>query len=136
MPVPVREAVCGLFVAPSVTVSDPLAMPEALGVKVTFIVQDALAASEPKQLFTWEKGPVAAMLLMVRDVPELFARVKLRATLFVSRTVFAKVRLVGESVAVICGGGGELLPPLLPPPQPLSTIAIAQQQTTQTDLRI
>jgi hypothetical protein len=51
MPVPVREAVCGLLAAPSTTVSDPLALPVAVGLKVTFIVQDALAASEPKQLF-------------------------------------------------------------------------------------
>jgi hypothetical protein len=38
-PIPVREAVCGLLLAPSVTVSVPVAVPVAVGVKETLIVQ-------------------------------------------------------------------------------------------------
>ena len=53
VPVPVRLAVCGLFVALSVTVKLPLRVPVAVGAKVTLIVQLAPAATLAPQLFVW-----------------------------------------------------------------------------------
>src|SRR5437867_6271041 len=50
VPVPVRLAVCGLFVALSVTVSVPLRVPVAAGVNVTLIVHVTPAATELPQL--------------------------------------------------------------------------------------
>jgi hypothetical protein len=53
-PVPVKDAVCGLLLAPSVTVSVPDRFPVVDGVKVTLIVHDLPAASELPQLFVCE----------------------------------------------------------------------------------
>jgi len=50
-PVPVRLAVCGLFVALSVTLSVAVRVPAAVGLKVTLIVQFAPAATLAPQLF-------------------------------------------------------------------------------------
>ena len=50
-PVPLKAIVCGLPVALSVRATDAVLEPVALGVKVTLIVQDALAASDAGQLF-------------------------------------------------------------------------------------
>ncbi len=69
MPVPERLAVCGLFVALSVTANVALRVPVAAGVKVTLMVQLEFAASETPQLLVWAKlvvfGPLMAMLLML-----------------------------------------------------------------------
>jgi len=51
VPVPVRAAVCGLLLALSTTIIEPLAAPTVMGLNITFIVQDAFDPREPKQLF-------------------------------------------------------------------------------------
>ncbi len=50
LPVPLRPTVCGLLLALSTTVIDPLAAPVVVGLKVTLIVQDALALRDAGQL--------------------------------------------------------------------------------------
>ena len=50
VPVPVRRAVCGLLVALSVTVTETVRAPKAVGVKVTLMVQLPPAATELPQL--------------------------------------------------------------------------------------
>jgi hypothetical protein len=68
-PVPVRLAVCGLFVVLSETANVAVRVPRAVGVKVTLIVHVAPAARLEPQLFVWAKSvllvPVMAMLLIV-----------------------------------------------------------------------
>ena len=66
MPVPLKDTVCGLPEALSVTVSVPVREPAAVGVKVTFRVQLLLAAREVPQLLLWAKSPETATELMVR----------------------------------------------------------------------
>ena len=49
-PVPLRLTLCGLPGAPSLMVSAPVRAPEAVGVKVTLMVQVELGARVPRQL--------------------------------------------------------------------------------------
>jgi len=67
--VPDTPAVCGLFVALSVTVNVPLRVPVAVGVKVTLIVQFAPAATDVPQLLVCAKLPplVPVMAMLVID---------------------------------------------------------------------
>ena len=58
-PVPVREAVCGLFAALSVMVSVPLRVPLAVGVNVILTVQVVLGARLVPQLLVCPKSPLA-----------------------------------------------------------------------------
>ena len=67
-PVPVKLTVCGLPLALSVIVRVPVRVPEAVGVKVTLMLQFAPAARLEVlagQLLVAEKSPLAAMLEMV-----------------------------------------------------------------------
>lgn len=50
LPLPVRLRMCGLPAALSVITSVPVRAPEAVGVKVTLIVQSAPTATEAPQL--------------------------------------------------------------------------------------
>ena len=72
IPVPVRLAVCGLFVALSVTVRVPVRVPPAVGVNVTLMVQVSPAATLAPQLFVCPKSPllvpVNVMLVSVNAV--------------------------------------------------------------------
>lgn len=74
-PVPVRETVCGLPVALSVIVTDPLCVPVASGVNLTLIVQCDPAESEVPQPVVSEKSPLGMMLVMLRDVVPVLERV-------------------------------------------------------------
>ena len=58
MPVPLSAAVVGLLLALLVTVSVPVRAPPAVGLNVTFTVQEALTAMLV-QLLVWLKSPVA-----------------------------------------------------------------------------
>jgi hypothetical protein len=78
VPVPVKKIVCGLVEALSVMVIDPVRVPAAVGVKVTEIVQLALAATLAPQSFDSAKSPLTAMLEML----------KVSSWLFVKMTVF------------------------------------------------
>ncbi len=72
VPVPERLAVCGLFVALSVTVKVAVRVPEVAGVKVTLMVQLAPAARLVPQLLLCAKlllfVPLRAMLVMLSAV--------------------------------------------------------------------
>lgn len=69
VPVPLRETVCGLPGALSATEIVPLRLPEALGVKVTWIVQFAPDARlEPLQVSVSPKLGVTAVLAMLSVV--------------------------------------------------------------------
>ena len=46
----------------SVTVRSPLSALDPVGLKVTLMLQDALAVNVPGQVFVWLKTPVVAML--------------------------------------------------------------------------
>ena len=75
LPVPLRDTVCGLPEALSVTVSVPVREPAAVGVKVTLTVQLLLAAREVPQLLLWAKLPEILTELMVRLAVPLFDKV-------------------------------------------------------------
>lgn len=71
-PLPVSWSVCGLPAALSVTVSVPVRAPDAVGVKVTEMVQVAPATKLPAvvQVSVSLKSPVVAMELIVSvEVP-------------------------------------------------------------------
>jgi hypothetical protein len=74
-PIPLRETVCGLPAALSVTESVPLALPAALGVNVTLIVQELVAASVAPQLFIWAKPALAEIPEIVSAAIPLSVRV-------------------------------------------------------------
>jgi hypothetical protein len=78
-PVPLSETVCGFDAALSLMVSVPDSELFRLGLKVTLMVQLALAASELGQLFVWGKSalfaPVTTMLEMVSGPGPLFVSV-------------------------------------------------------------
>lgn len=73
-PVPLSETVCGLPVALSVTDIVPEALPDAVGAKVTFIVQELATPTEP-QLFVCEKPELAATPETVSPAVPLFVSV-------------------------------------------------------------
>lgn len=65
-PEPLRLMVCGLPGALLVMVNVPVRLPVAVGVKLTFSVQNPDTPRPLPQLLVTEKSPVVAMLLMVR----------------------------------------------------------------------
>ena len=56
---------------------EPLREPAAVGVKVTLIVQKALAARLDPQVLVWEKSPLAVMLAMLREAFPVFVSLTL-----------------------------------------------------------
>ena len=71
-PVPVRLAVCGLPIALSITLTDPVRVPRAVGEKTTLIVQLEETAREGPQLLYWAKSPAVAIPNMFSvAVPQL-----------------------------------------------------------------
>jgi len=112
--VPLRETICGLPGALSLNEIVPLRLPEALGVKVTLIVQFAPDARVGPQLLVCPKFALAAILAMLSvAVPELVSVIG-RGWLAVPTTSTPKVKLVVEKETF-----GDP-PPSDPPPQPLS----------------
>ena len=81
VPVPVRATVCGLPVALSVTVIDPLRAPPAVGVKITEMVQFAPAATEAPHVLVWLKSPLATMLVIDKGAVPVFVSVTVCAAL-------------------------------------------------------
>src|SRR5579863_6262559 len=71
-PAALRLTVCVAGFALSVIVNEPVLAPSAVGVITTVIVQEALTARLPAQLFVAEKSPPAAIEAMVKTAePEL-----------------------------------------------------------------
>jgi len=88
-PVPVRETVCGLFVALSAIESVAFMAPLAAGVKVMLMVHEAWAAREAPQVLAEMANALALVPVMVS--PESVMAV---LSLFVSVTVFAALVLL------------------------------------------
>lgn len=99
MPVPLKLAVCGLPAALSVTVNVPLRAPEAVGAKLTLIVQLPPTAKEEPQLFVWVKSPLVAILVMESAAVPLLDKVTVCAALLVPTLWLAKLRLTGVRLA-------------------------------------
>jgi hypothetical protein len=76
-PVPERLTVWVGGLALSVIVTVPVLVPVAVGLKVIFMVQLALAATLEPQVLVWEKSPLVAMLLIVRVPLPVFLSVTL-----------------------------------------------------------
>ena len=96
---------CGEPVALSATEIAALRLPADAGVKVTVMVQVALAANEEPQLLVSPKllalVPVTAMLVMVRAAVPGFDRVMGNAVAAVPTRVLGKASGLGASIA--CG---------------------------------
>src|SRR5208282_4477116 len=101
--VPVKDTCCGLAAALSVNVMLPVSVPAAVGVKVTEMVQLALAARLVPQVLVCAKLPVAAMPLIDRAPAPVFFKVIVCAALVVPTVWLAKVRLVGEKLTAGVG---------------------------------
>lgn len=99
-PVPLKLAVCGEPLALSEIISAPVRVPTTDGVNVTEIVQLAPAATLVPQLLVSAKSPDAAIELSVRAAWPEFVSFTACAVLVVPVVCEAKVRLVGDSVAV------------------------------------
>jgi len=65
VPVPVRPTLCGLPTALSVTANDPVALPAAVGLKMTLIVQLAPAPTVVPHVLVSVKPLLAAMFEML-----------------------------------------------------------------------
>ena len=85
VPVPLRLAVCGLPAALSVTLTVPVRVPVADGVKVTLMLQLLPAASVLPQLLVCAKSLLAAMLAIASDPVPLLLRVRIPAAEVVPR---------------------------------------------------
>lgn len=100
-PTPLSWAVCGEFEASSLTVRVPERTPNAVGVKVTQILQLAPAASlfgAFGQPAVSAKSPDTEMLLMASGTVRVLMRVTSLGVLAVCTTVFANGALVGLKV--------------------------------------
>ena len=98
-PVPVRLAVWGLLSALSLTVNVPVRIPDAVGVKVTLIVQLALPARPDPQLSVSAKSPLTVAPLTVKGVDVRFVRTMGWELLVVPTDWLPKLRLVGANWA-------------------------------------
>ena len=102
IPVPVKVRDCVLPPTPlllSVTVSKPLRLPPALGVKVMLMVQEPPAATLEPQLLVWLKLPLTATLLTVSAMPPLLLRLTAWASEVVPKSWPENVKLAGERLA-------------------------------------
>jgi hypothetical protein len=77
LPVPVRLTVWVAGLALSVTVTTPVLVPAAVGLKETLRVQLAPAATLEPQVLVWEKSPLTVMLEMLRVALPVLLRVRL-----------------------------------------------------------
>jgi len=76
-PPPVRLTVCVPGVALSETLSLPVLVPLAVGLKVTLIVHAAPTVSRGVHVWVCEKSPLVAILKMVRAAVPVLLRVTL-----------------------------------------------------------
>src|SRR5437016_4994028 len=104
VPFPLSVMICGLPPALSVTDSDPVRAPEAVGVKVTLMVQFAPAAKEIGRA-SWRVGavlvaaesPEAANELIVKAAAPVFVSVTVIGVLVVASGWLPKPSLVGAN---------------------------------------
>jgi hypothetical protein len=100
VPVPASDTLCGLPEALSVTVTEPVRVPTAVGVKVTLIVQRAPAPSVVPQVFVWAKLPVLVIAEIASGALPVFESVVVWARLVVPTNWPPNARLAGESIAI------------------------------------
>ena len=102
MPVPERATVCGDPVALSAMFSVAARVPVAAGLKVTEIVQEALAARDDPQVLVWLKSdalvPPIEIARELRVAVPPFVTVALCAVAAVPALVEANFRAVAERV--------------------------------------
>jgi hypothetical protein len=104
IPVPESDTLWGLFAALSLMDSDALRAPEAVGLKVTLMLQVTPTATLAPQVLVCEKSPVLAPVsvmpapLMSSVAVPVFCNVTVCAVLLVPTIWLAKVKLVAPSV--------------------------------------
>ena len=74
-PVPFRIIVCGLLAALVVITTLPVRAPDAVGVNVTFRLQEMPMLTLPPQLLVIAKSPLGVMLVIFRVPPPLLVNV-------------------------------------------------------------
>lgn len=97
VPVPVKLTVCGLPLALSVMVMEPVCVPVAVGVNVTLITQGVLGARELGHVLA-AKFPLVTMLEMERVAVPVFVSVTFCDVLVVLTAWLPRLKPVGESV--------------------------------------
>src|SRR5436309_1802796 len=104
VPFPLSVMICGLPPALSVTDSDPVRAPEAVGVKVTLMVQFAPAAKVAglvgqalAPVLVAAKSPEAANELIVKAAAPVFVSVTVIGALVVASSWLPKSRPVGAN---------------------------------------
>ena len=75
VPLPDSATVCGLLLALSLILTEPVRLPIAVGVKVTLMVHLAPPARLLPQLFVCAKSPLVVMLVMLSDTVPVLVRV-------------------------------------------------------------
>jgi hypothetical protein len=131
VPVPPNVAVCGEFETLSVTVSSPVRVPRAVGVKVTEILQFSLAPKvfgDTGQVEVWAKSPEVEIPVMVIGTVWLFCKEKALIALLVFNNLLPNETVEGDKTAgynpvpLNCAVWGEvdelsftLSVPLIPP---------------------
>src|SRR5205807_2426057 len=115
VPFPLRENICGLPPASSASDSVPVRAPEAVGVKVTLMVQFApagkvagLVGQALAPVLVAAKSPEAANELIVKAAAPVFVSVTVIAVLVVASSWLPKSRPVGANPTP----GAFALPPL------------------------
>src|SRR5579863_2127984 len=105
VPVPVSDTVCGLVGSESVTCRVAERLPDALGAKVTLMVQFVPALRLDPQVLVSVKSlccmPVIEMLMLVSDVVPLLVRVTFCTALVKPVCVAGKLRLLGEAPTLL-----------------------------------
>jgi hypothetical protein len=99
VPVPLKLTLCGLLLALSVRVSEPVRLAAAVGVKVTVMVQLAPAARLVPQVLVWAKSPLAVMLLRLKADWPVLDKVRVFGLLVVPTSLVPKLKLEADSFA-------------------------------------
>lgn len=97
-PLPASAMLCER--SASLTVSEPCAVPSAVGEKVTLSTHDDPAASELPHVLLAANGPLTDVPIDVSGTPPEFVSVSVSGAEVCWITVPGKVRLVAESVSV------------------------------------
>ena len=100
-----RETACGLPAALSLTLSDAVRVPLAVGLKVTLMLQVVPAANELPQVWVCQKSPALAPVMVIPLIVKLVVPTLVSVTVFaglvVPMTTVPKFKLVGNSFAVV-----------------------------------
>lgn len=95
---PLKPTADGLAGALLTTVTAPVLVPPAVGVKLTLSVHEPPAPKPPPQLLVTAKSPLAVMLLKASVAPPLLLIVTVCAALVLPAVCEAKLKVLGLSV--------------------------------------